>query len=111
MHRLWFLPFFLCVCVCVCVCVCLTLLCGMQDLSFLNRDNLYPLQLFLREILINSRMDTSGVTDPEMLEAMQGLADSLKYVVIVVSTFPLMCIYPFVQKYFEKGLMAGAVKG
>lgn len=78
---------------------------------YLSNDNLYPLQLFLREILINSRMDTSGVTDPEMLEAMQGLADSLKYVVIVVSTFPLMCIYPFIQKYFVKGVMIGAVKG
>lgn len=78
---------------------------------YLSDDNLYPLQLFLREILINSRMDTSGVTDPEMLEAMQGLADALKYVVIVVSTFPLMCIYPFVQKYFVKGVMIGAVKG
>ena len=78
---------------------------------YLSNDNLYPLQLFLREILINSRMDTSGVTDPEMLEAMQGLADALKYVVIVVSTFPLMCIYPFVQKYFVKGVMIGAVKG
>ena len=42
---------------------------------------------------------------------MQGLADALKYVVIVVSTFPLMCIYPFVQKYFVKGVMIGAVKG
>ena len=78
---------------------------------YLSNDNLYPLQLFLREILINSRMDTSGVTDPEMLEAMQGLADALKYVVIVVSTFPLMCIYPFVPKYFVKGVMIGAVKG
>ena len=78
---------------------------------YLSNDNLYPLQLFLREILINSRMDTSGVTDPEMLEAMQGLADALKYVVIVVFTFPLMCIYPFIQKYFVKGVMIGSVKG
>lgn len=78
---------------------------------YLSDDNLYPLQLFLREILINSQMDASGITDPEMLLAMQGVSDALKYVVIVVSTLPLMCIYPFVQKHFVKGVMIGAVKG
>ena len=78
---------------------------------YLSDDNLYPLQLFLREILINSQMDGGGITDPEMLMAMQGISNALKYVVIVVSTFPLMCIYPFVQKYFVKGVMIGAVKG
>jgi len=42
---------------------------------------------------------------------MKSLANTLKYVVIVVATFPLMCIYPFVQKYFIKGVMIGSVKG
>jgi ABC-type glycerol-3-phosphate transport system permease component len=42
---------------------------------------------------------------------LQGLADTLKYVVIVVATLPLMCVYPFVQKYFVKGVMIGSVKG
>ena len=78
---------------------------------YLSNDKLYPLQLFLREILINSNMDTSSLDDPELIAAMQGLADAMKYVVIVVSTLPLMCIYPFVQKYFVKGVMIGAVKG
>lgn len=78
---------------------------------YLSNDSLYPLQLFLREILINSQMDASGITDPELIAAMQGVSDALKYVVIVVSTLPLMCIYPFVQKYFVKGVMIGAVKG
>ena len=78
---------------------------------YLSDEKLYPLQLFLREILINSQMDTSSMTDPDMIEAMQGLANAMKYVVIVVSTLPLMCIYPFVQKYFVKGVMIGAVKG
>lgn len=79
---------------------------------YLTDDNLFPLQLFLREILVsNSRMDASGFTDPDMLAAMQGVSDVLKYVIIVVSTLPLMCIYPFVQKYFVKGVMIGAVKG
>lgn len=78
---------------------------------YLSDDSLYPLQLFLREILLNSQMDSSSITDPELIAAMQGVSDALKYVVIVVSTLPLMCIYPFVQKYFVKGVMIGAVKG
>ena len=78
---------------------------------YLSNDDLYPLQLFLREILLNSQMDTGSITDPDLIAAMQGVSDALKYVVIVVSTLPLMCIYPFVQKYFVKGVMIGAVKG
>lgn len=78
---------------------------------YLSNDELYPLQLFLREILLNSQMDTGSITDPDLIAAMQGVSDALKYVVIVVSTLPLMCIYPFVQKYFVKGVMIGAVKG
>ena len=78
---------------------------------YLNKRNLYPLQLFLREILINTQIDSSGFTDPELVQAAQNMADTLKYTLIVVSTLPLMCIYPFVQKYFVKGVMIGAVKG
>lgn len=78
---------------------------------YLNKRNLYPLQLFLREILVNSQFDSSVMSDPEAAQQLQGLADTLKYVVIVVSTLPLMCIYPFVQKYFVKGVMIGSIKG
>ena len=78
---------------------------------YLNDRELYPLQLYLREILVNSQFDASSITDPEIIEMMQGLADTLKYVVIVVSTLPLMMVYPFVQKYFVKGVMIGSVKG
>lgn len=78
---------------------------------YLSDSNLYPLQLFLREILVNSNIDTSSIADPEMIAAMQGISDALKYVVIVISTLPLMCIYPFVQKFFVKGVMIGSVKG
>ena len=77
---------------------------------YLTDKNLYPLQLFLREILISSKFSASDL-DPDAIKAIQGLADTLKYVVIVVSTLPLMCIYPFVQKYFVKGVMIGSVKG
>lgn len=77
---------------------------------YLTDRNLYPLQLFLREILISNQF-TGADLDPEIAEAIQGLADTLKYVIIVVSTLPLMCIYPFVQKHFVKGVMIGSVKG
>lgn len=77
---------------------------------YLTDKNLYPLQLFLREILISSSFSSSDL-DPEAIAAIQGLSDTLKYVMIVVSTLPLMCIYPFVQKYFVKGVMIGSVKG
>lgn len=78
---------------------------------YLNKREMYPLQLYLREILVNNQFDSTSITDPEVARAMQGLSETLKYVVIVVSTLPLMCVYPFVQKYFVKGVMIGSVKG
>ena len=77
---------------------------------YLTEKNLYPLQLFLREILVSSKFSSADL-DPEAAASIQGLADTLKYVIIVVSTLPLMCIYPFVQKHFVKGVMIGSVKG
>ena len=75
---------------------------------YINKPSLYPLQLVLREILI-----TNNTTS---FESMNGGAEAaaytenLKYAVIVVSTIPVLCVYPFVQKYFIKGVMIGAVK-
>lgn len=80
-------------------------------LMYINDRNLVPLQIVLREILINNKMDTSMVTDPLLLEAKKGMADLLKYSLMVVSTLPILCVYPFVQKYFVKGVMIGSVKG
>ena len=84
---------------------------GRNAFLYLNKRDMYPLQLFLREILVNSQFDSSVMEDPEAARQLQGLADTLKYVIIVVSTIPLMSIYPFVQKYFVKGVMIGSVKG
>lgn len=78
---------------------------------YLNDRNLYPLSVFLREILIANKMSESLSLDSEMMEKLMGLADVLKYALIVVSTAPILCIYPFVQKYFVQGVMIGAVKG
>ena len=78
---------------------------------YLNKRDLYPLQIFLREILIMNSVNTEMVMDTQMLEAMQGMADLLKYSLIVVSTAPILCIYPFLQRYFIKGVMIGSLKG
>ncbi|MDR0525848.1 MAG: carbohydrate ABC transporter permease [Spirochaetaceae bacterium] len=80
-------------------------------LIYLNKAELAPLQIVLREILVLSKIDPIMITDARELAAKQGLTDLLKYSVIVVGSAPVMAIYPFVQKYFVKGVMIGAVKG
>lgn len=78
---------------------------------YLNDKQLYPLQLFLREILLQTQLDASAFDDPEMVAQLKAQAESLKYSVIVIATAPLMCVYPLVQKHFVKGVMVGSVKG
>lgn len=78
---------------------------------YLSKKELYLLQIILREILIQNQIDLSDVVDPEMAIAKQGLAEVLKYSLIVVATAPILCIYPFIQKYFIKGIMIGSLKG
>jgi putative aldouronate transport system permease protein len=70
----------------------------------------YPLQLVLREILINNDLSSmnTGVSDAADKEY---ISVTLRYATIIVSTLPIMCAYPFVQKYFMKGVMIGAIKG
>ncbi len=80
-------------------------------LIYLNSARLHPLQIVLREILVLNKVDPTMIADARELSAKQGLTDLLKYSVIVVASVPVMCIYPFVQKYFIKGVMIGAVKG
>ena len=76
---------------------------------YLDDRNKYPLQLLLREILIEN---DNGEMGQEMLdEDKQAISEVLKYAVITVSTLPVLCLYPFLQKYFTKGVMIGAVKG
>lgn len=80
-------------------------------LMYLTSRDKYPLQVILREILIQNKIDTTTFTDPVLLQAKLGMADLLKYALMVVSTVPILCVYPFVQKYFVKGVMIGSVKG
>jgi len=78
---------------------------------YLTKERLYPLQIILREILVMNQIAANNVVDPETAVAMQGLADLLKYSLIVISSAPILCIYPFFQKYFVKGIMIGSIKG
>jgi len=77
---------------------------------YLSRQSLYPLQLFLREILVQNKF-SGDMIDPEFAEAMLGLYEVLKYAIIVLSTAPLMCFYPLAQRHFVKGVMIGSLKG
>lgn len=72
---------------------------------------LFPLQLVMRDILILSEIDISNISSIESAIRKQGLATVLKYSMIVMSSAPLLIIYPFVQKYFVQGMLVGAVKG
>lgn len=76
-------------------------------LIFLTDIDLQPIQLYLRKILIMSEMTTTSAAMG--MEALL-LNEQLKYAVIVIACFPIMILYPFIQKYFEKGVMIGAVK-
>lgn len=78
---------------------------------YLNDQELMPLQVVLRDILISNQIDPSSILDPETMAAKEGLADLLKYSTILVANVPIWCLYPFVQKYFVKGVMVGAIKG
>ncbi len=76
---------------------------------YLKDRSLYPLQLFLREILINSGADNMVMDTSTGAKA--SLQQVIKYALIVVSTVPILIVYPFLQKYFVKGVLLGAVKG
>ena len=80
---------------------------------YLSSQDLFPLQLVLRTILVLGQVDITkvGTMDLEAMQLRQGLSALLKYAVIVVASVPLMCLYPFAQKYFVKGVMIGSLKG
>ncbi|MBQ2956757.1 MAG: carbohydrate ABC transporter permease [Clostridia bacterium] len=80
-------------------------------LIYLRKVELQPLQLVLRNILLATRISLNEFEDPDLMDGMVGLEFLVKYALIVVSTAPIMCLYPFVQKFFAKGVMLGSVKG
>ena len=82
-------------------------------LVFIQNQNLFPLQMTLRRILIQntfSSMDMSTSVDLDD-QAVLNLSEQIKYALIVVSTVPILTVYPFLQKYFVTGVMIGAIKG
>ena len=79
-------------------------------LIYLRNPDLQPLQLVLRNILISNQTISSMSTGAAAVEAKQ-MADLIKYAIIVVSSAPIMCMYPFVQKHFNQGVMLGSLKG
>jgi putative aldouronate transport system permease protein len=78
---------------------------------YLKDQRLYPLQLILRDILVQNSVDLNMLTDAEDMAKKDGLRELLKFSLIVVASVPVLIIYPFVQKYFVKGVMVGSIKG
>ena len=77
-----------------------------RAMIYLRTRTKFPLQLILREILVeSSKWDLTGV-----YEDVQAVSETVKYALIVVSTLPILCLYPYLQKYFVKGIMVGSLK-
>jgi putative aldouronate transport system permease protein len=81
-----------------------------QAMIYLDDRSLYPLQLVLREILIQNEVQPGMIADQLARAEMQRIAEMIKYSSIVVASLPLLIMYPFFQKYFEKGVMVGSLK-
>ena len=79
---------------------------------YTTSPNLQPLQGVLRELLIQgTAIDISEELDSEMVKKMTEIAYQIKYAIIVVAIVPMLCFYPIIQKYFQKGVLVGSVKG
>lgn len=76
--------------------------------AILRNREMYPLQIILREILLSN--DTSSMTAGASATDTEAIGMSIRYATIMVATVPILCVYPFLQKYFTKGTMVGAVK-
>src|SRR5690554_3325162 len=76
---------------------------------FIHSENLYPLQIILRNILIVNDNQSGGITGEDIYERLK-LANQIKYGIIIVSSLPIILIYPFIQKYFEDGFLVGSFK-
>lgn len=78
---------------------------------YLYKDNLMPLTMVMREILILGEVDMTKVTNADAVAQLQGMSELLKYSTIVVGSLPVAMLYPMIQKHLVKGVMVGAVKG
>ena len=82
-----------------------------SSLIYISSGNKFPLQIILRDILVLNKADPTLMSNIEAYRAKQGLVDVLKYVLIVIASVPLLVVYPFVQRFFVKGVMIGSIKG
>lgn len=82
-----------------------------EAMIYLNDEEKFPLQLVLRTLLVESQSALASADDATTVADKQELVDLLKYGAVIVSSIPMLIFYPFVQKYFVKGVMIGAVKG
>jgi putative aldouronate transport system permease protein len=80
-------------------------------LIYISNPDLQPLQIILRTILIQNQVDLSTMMDVNSYAARVSMIVLLKNALIVVASMPVLILYPFVQKYFVKGIMIGAIKG
>ena len=78
---------------------------------YISNRKLYPLQLFLREILIFNQLTAMQQTADSTMNQMILAAESVKYAAVIMASVPVLILYPFVQQYMLKGIMIGAVKG
>lgn len=80
-------------------------------LMYIQDRDKFPLQVILREILLQNSFSVDEVMDPDLMAVLEQLKNSIKYVVIIVSSVPVLILYPLLQKHFVKGVMIGSVKG
>ncbi|WP_424767874.1 carbohydrate ABC transporter permease [Paenibacillus sp. sgz302251] len=78
---------------------------------YLNEESKYPLQLVLRNILVQNQVNSSMMIDVESYAAKLRVTELIKYGVIIIASLPLLILYPFLQRYFVKGVMIGSIKG
>ena len=82
-----------------------------KPMLYLQSKELYPLTLIIRDYLIMGSMNASNIRDPAVAAKRTEMLAGLRYALIVVSTAPIMALYPFIQRYLVKGVMIGSVKG
>ncbi|HTG68695.1 MAG TPA: carbohydrate ABC transporter permease [Candidatus Udaeobacter sp.] len=78
---------------------------------YLNEETKFPLQLVLRNILVQNQVNSSMMIDVESYAAKMRVTELIKYGVIIIASLPLLVLYPFLQRYFVKGVMIGSIKG
>ena len=81
------------------------------SMLYLNKANLYPLQLELKQIIANAQILDDVMMTDSMYRAMPTFSMGIKMAAVVLTMLPIMCVFPFLQKYFVKGVTLGAVKG